>query len=190
MGLPVPTSTCFWLVYLGPLWQVRALIRFRDRFAVLVLRALEDGFAALLCRGQISVGKAVAVGAIGKRVDEGHQIGELLLIETLRAEEELLGARAAFGRHVGIAAIPFEGLGAGEVLERAVIDDVFAEAVGLEVPLQAVDGGVEMAIGAAELALEGEVGGVEEALAAAERVDVLRAAEIDGRYDFVWSPYR
>ncbi len=97
----------------------------------------------------------------------------------------LLGARAAFGGHVGIAAVPLEGLGPCQIFQRAVVDDVFAEAVGLKIPLQAVDGGVEVAIGAAKLPLKGEVGGVEESLAAAQRVDVSRAAEVDGRYHFV-----
>ena len=128
---------------------------------------------------------AVAVRAVRKRVDERHEVGELLLIEALGAKEELFGARTAFGGHVGIAAVPFERLGPGEIFERAVVDDVLAEAIGLEVPLQAVDGGVEVAVGAAELALKGEVGGVEETLAAAEGVDVLRSAEIDGGCDFI-----
>ena len=66
--------------------------------------------------------------------------------------------------------------------KRTVVDNVLAETVGLEIPLQAVDGGVEMAVGAAELALKGEISGVEEALAAAECVGGFRPAEIDGRY--------
>ena len=54
-------------------------------------------------------GKPIAIGTIGQRVDEGHQVGELLLIETLRAVEEFFGARPALGGHVRIAAVPLEG---------------------------------------------------------------------------------
>src|SRR5215467_3028050 len=132
---------------------VGALIRLGNRMSVLGLRSLKNRFTALLCGAQFAIRETVAVWAIRERVNEGDKIGELLLGEALRAEEKLFRARAAFGRHIGIAAVPLEGFGSGEVFERAIIDDIFAEAVGLKVPLQAVDRGVDVAVGAAELPL-------------------------------------
>src|ERR1022692_2955582 len=111
------------------------LIRVGDRFAVFVVSSLKDRLAALLRRRQLSIGKAGAIGTVGEREDKSHKVGELLPIETLRSEEEFFCARAAFRGHVGIAAVPFEGLGTGQVLQRPVIDNVLAEAVGLKVPL-------------------------------------------------------
>ena len=39
-------------------------------------------------------------------------------VVALRAIEVFLGARAALGGQVGIAAVPLEGLGAGEIFEE------------------------------------------------------------------------
>jgi len=57
---------------------------------------------------------------------------------------------------VGIAAIPLERRRLGQVFEQAVIHDVLAEAIRLQVPLQGAEGGFQMAVGAAEMPLEGE----------------------------------
>ena len=106
-----------------------------------------------------------------------------LIRKALRAEEELLRTRPAFGRHVRIAAVPFERFGTRQIFKRTVVDDVFAEAVGLEIPLQAVDGGIEMAIGTAKVTLKGEFSGKEKAFSAAERIDRLWTAQINrGNY--------
>ena len=104
-----------------------------------------------------------------------------MLVETLRPEEKLLGAWPTFGGHIRIATIPLERLGAGEIFERTVIDDVFAEAIWLQVPLQAVNGGVDVTVRAAKCALEGELGGVEEPLAATESVNIPGPAEVHSR---------
>src|SRR5579864_1562535 len=128
-----------------------------------------------------------AIGAVRQRVNKRHQVGELLGVETLRAEEEFFGARTALRGHVGVAAVPFERLGTGQVFERAIVDDVLAEAIGLQIPLQAVDGGVEMTVRAAELSLKGEVGGVEEALAAAQGIYISGSAEVNRGDDFIFS---
>ncbi len=60
-----------------------------------------------------------------------------------------------------------------------------SEAIRLEVPLQAVESGVEVAVRAAELSLKSEVGIVEKLLAAAHGVTVFGSAEIDRRDNFV-----
>ena len=101
------------------------------------------------------------------------------------AEEILFGARPAFGGHIRVAAVPFEWLGSGQILQRAIVDDVFAESIRLEVPLEAVDGRINVAIGTAEGALEGKLRGVEQAFPATQGVDLLWAAEIDSRDHFL-----
>ena len=175
VGLPVPTSSCFWLVYSARCGRPRTGSPSGIGCAVLRFRALEDRFAALLRRGQLAIRQSKAVRAERQRVDEGHQIGELLLVVALRAVEEFFRARAALGRQSGLPPFHLKGSVPAEFFERAVVDDVLAEAVRLEVPLQTVEGGVEVAVGAAEVALEGKVGGVEETLAAAQGVDTLPA---------------
>ncbi len=170
------------LLLVGELWAAvtgTALARFCDRLAVLVFRPLEDRLAALLCRSQFAIGQTVAVGTIGQRVDKRDQVGELLLVKTLRAKKEFFCARTAFGRHVRITAVPLEGFGPSEIFQRTIVDDIFAEAVRLQIPLQSVNGRVEVAIGAAELPLECKAGGEKQPLAATEGVHGLRAAEID-----------
>jgi hypothetical protein len=67
-----------------------------------------------------------------------------------------------------------------DVFERAIVHDVLAEAIRLQVPLQAVESGIQVAIGAAELLPKGEARRVEQLLAAALRGEFGRAAERDG----------
>ena len=84
----------------------------------------------------------------------------------------------------GIAAVPLERRGVVDIFEQAVVHDVFAEAVRLQVPLQAVEGRFEVAVGAAEVSLEGEAGAVEEPLAAAlgrQRRRACRAMSVPRR---------
>ena len=164
---------------------VGALVRFRDRRAGFGLGPLENRFASFLGRREVAVRETIAIRTIRKRVNECDKVGELLLCETLRPEEKLLGARTTFGRHVGIATVPFEWLGSGEVFKGAVVDDVFAETVRFQIPLQSVDGGVDVAVGAAELTLEGEISRIEEALATAESADISRSTKINGGSDRV-----
>jgi len=59
----------------------------------------------------------------------------LVAVVAFRAIEEFLGARTALGLEVGITAIPLERRGVGYVFEQAVIDDVLAEAIRLQIPL-------------------------------------------------------
>src|SRR5207302_1664550 len=65
--------------------------------------------------------------------------------------------------------------------ERTVVNDIFAEAVRLEIPLQTVDRRIEVAVRAAKLPLEREIRRVEEALTAAEGVDAVRTAQVNRR---------
>src|ERR1017187_1958767 len=67
----------------------------------------------------------------------------------------LFGARSAFGFQVRIAAIPLERLGAIHIFQQPVVHDVLAEAVRLQVPLQPVEGGFQVTVGATEAAVEG-----------------------------------
>src|SRR5205823_6652686 len=134
---------------------------------------LEYGLAALLSRGQVIVRQAVTIWTVGQRVNECDQVGELLGIEALGAEEILFGARPAFGGHIRVAAVPFEWLGSGQILQRAIVDDIFAESIRLKVPLETVNGRVNVAIGTAKSSLERKFCGVEQAFAATQGVDLL-----------------
>ena len=87
--------------------------------------------------------------------------------------EKFLRAWSALGGHVRIAAIPFERLGPRQTLQRSIVNDILAEAIGLKVPLQAIDGRIQVAVGTAKLALKRIVGREEELFAAAECVDIL-----------------
>src|SRR6185369_10606015 len=95
------------------------------------------------------------------------QVGELPPVVAFRTIKELLGTRTALRFEVGIAAVPLEWRRFADVFQQAVVHDVLSEAVGLEVPLQAVEGRLQVAVRAAEMALEGESRAEEEALAAA-----------------------
>src|SRR5208283_114013 len=165
---------------LGPAMAVGALVLLGNRLAAFVFRPLENCLAALLRRSGLTIGQTVTIRAVGERVNKRHKIDELLRRVTLRSIEEFLRARATFGGHIGIAPVPLERFRARQALQRSIVDNVLAEAVGLEVPLQAVNGRIEMAVGAAELALKCVVSGEEKLLAAAKCVDDSRSAEIDG----------
>ena len=134
----------------------------------------------LLSGGPFAVRETVTVRTVGQRVNECDKVGELLLRKTLRAEEKLLGARTALSGHIRIAPVPLKWLGSSKIFEGTVVDDVFAETVGLQIPLQAVDGGVYVAVRAAELALEGEISRVEQPLTAAKSIDTSRSTKING----------
>src|SRR5512146_1845147 len=156
-----------------------ALVVFGNSLSGLIHGALENRFSAFLRRCEFAILQPIPVRAEGLRHDERHQVREFLVVVTLRAIEVLFGAGAALGRHIRVAAVPFERLSSGEVLEQFVVHDVFAEAVRLEVPFEAIKGAVDMTIRATEVSLETELRGVEYLLAATNRSDLLRSAEVD-----------
>src|ERR1700727_836546 len=63
------------LFLVGVLWTavaIRALVCLKDRIAELVCLAVEDGFATLLRRTQLTIWRAETVWPIGKAVDVIH----------------------------------------------------------------------------------------------------------------------
>src|SRR3954471_21655888 len=102
------------------------------------------------------------------------------MIETLRAEKEFFGPRPALGGHIRIPAVPLERFGSRQILQRAVINDVLTETVRLEIPLQSINRGVDVAVGAAKSTLEGKLRSVEKTFAPAQGVDVSGTSQIPG----------
>ncbi len=140
IGFFVPTSKDLWLVPFAPLWQKMQTIPLRDRLAELVDFALEDGLAALLGCCQLSIGKTPTIWTRRKGADIDDEIGQGKVVIILGAPEVLFRAWATLGRKIGIAAVPFVGLGVFDVFEEAIVDDIAAEAIRLQIPLQSVEG--------------------------------------------------
>ena len=134
----------------------RALVILGNRRAVLRDRTLVNRLATLLRRRQVAIRQAVAVRTQWQRLDEGNQVTQFLSGVALRAVEILFGSRPALGLEVGVAAVPLEWLGAFDVLEQAVVYDVLAEPVRLQVPLEAVKCSLDVAICAPEVSLKSE----------------------------------
>ena len=65
-------------------------------------------------------------------------------------------AGAALRIQIGVAAVPFERSRIGDIFDGTVIDDIHAETIRLQVPLQSIEGRIEMAVGTTELALKRE----------------------------------
>src|SRR5205807_8310233 len=86
---------------------------------------------------------------------------------------------------IGITAVPLERLRAREVLDRTVVYDIDAKTVRLKVPLEPVEGRVDMAIGAAELSLKRVFRCVDDLSAAAQGRYLLRPAEVPQRNQLV-----
>ncbi len=99
----------------------------------------------------------------------------------LRAPEVFFRARAALGGNVRIAAVPLVGAGILDALEQLVVHDVAAESVRLQIPGKAVEGGVDVATGAADLPLKRLARGIEGLLAVAQNGDTLRPGQRDRR---------
>src|SRR5579885_2637105 len=97
---------------------IATLVASWNRRTVFCFRALKDGLAVFLGGREFPVRQPITIRPIRQRVHVGDKVGELLLIEALRTEEELFGAWTALGGHIGIATIPFERLGASEILKQ------------------------------------------------------------------------
>jgi hypothetical protein len=144
-----------------------AAIGLGDRLAEFVGGSLKEGFASLLRGREFAIRGSPAIGTRRKAAQVADEVGQGQVVVVLGAPEIFLRARTALSGQVRIAAVPLVGLGAFEVFDGAIVDDVAAEAVWFEVPGEAVKGGIDVAVGAADLALEGIAGGVERLLAVA-----------------------
>ena len=144
------------------------------------------------CAGVSSpFGAAVAVGAQRNRFDERDQVVQFLAVVALATGRRTFRC-AGRTRFPGSDSPPFHLKGAvsADIFEQPVIDDVLAETVRLQVPLKTVEGRLEVAVGAAEVALEGESRAVEEAFAAPFRRQCRGSAQRKRAGDAALRPCR
>src|SRR5579859_1967091 len=100
-----------------------------------------------------------AIWARRQTANVDDKVGESEVVVVLSSPKVFLGSGAALGRQVGITAIPLVGLGVFNSFDGTVIYDVSAKAIGFQIPLQAIERGINVAIRAPNLALKRIMGG-------------------------------
>ena len=102
-----------------------------DLFAIRRARGEEDSTAALRGRCQLSIASRHSGRRQGP--DESSQVVELLIWKRFGAHQDLGEARAALHFQAGVLAVPFERTGTGHALQAAVIKQVVANTISVEV---------------------------------------------------------
>ncbi len=153
---------------LGPLWQNEQ--RFVSGIALPNLSTSRTNSA--LPRSWAGVRSPISllppIGSRCRSADIHNQVRQGEVIKVLGAPEIFLGSRAALGREVGIAAVPFERFSIFHSFDGPVVDNIAAKPVRLKIPGEPVEGGIDMAVRAPNLALEGISGCIKRLLAVAQ----------------------
>ena len=115
-----------------------------DILAVGFLGRKEDRAAAFLRRRQFAIFVPRHSGR-RQRLDKSGQVAQFPRGERFRAHEHLGKPGAALNFECGVFSIPFERGRAGDALETAIVEQVIADAISIEVVAKAV----HMAVGVA-----------------------------------------
>ena len=150
----VPTSKDLLTGALRPAVAIRAAIRFRNRLAKLVDIAIEERLAPLLARREVPISLLPAIGSRLQSADIDNQVGQGNVVVVFGTPEIFLRSWSALGGKVGIAAIPLKRFGIPHIFDGPVVHNVAAESVRLQIPGKPVEGGIDMAVCAPDLALE------------------------------------
>ena len=118
------------------------------------------------------------------------QIGKSQIIVVFCAPEVLFRPRSALRGQVRITAVPLVRLGVLHIFDGTVVDDVATEAVRLQIPIKPVKSGVDVAVGAADLALERLTRRVESLLAVTQNGQLPRTFERNCRGQLIGSGYQ
>ena len=159
---------------------VGAAVIFRNRLLELVHGTLKDGLAALLWRSKLAARQPPAVGPRSNAANVNGQVGQREIVVVFRTPEILFSSRAALRRYVWIGARPLVRLRVLDALKQFVVHNAAAKAIRLQVPLNAVEGGIDVAVGAANLPLKRIARGIEGLLPVAQRGDRLRSGQCNG----------